>query len=512
MCDAMYKDLLISKSISIGCTIGITVVNFILALITQTIAESVGYNDVSEKYTAIMVCTFVSSYINTAMIPVLTFADLRFAPDLIAWIPLRQNFTDFTTDWYIKVGHQLVSIVILQGFIPWISTAVSLIMYFISKTMDKCNAKHEDKHTTDPYNYTSQTNPFDYFDLYAGPRYNLHNTYAKMLLVVYISFTYAIILPMMIPLCCFTLFSIYVIEILMLTYWYRRPPPYDAKLYNRAIELLKFVPIPMFAIGYWGLSNVQMFHDTPMIKQFSNLDGRPLHWILPRFTGITDLNQAHFVLFLLMFWFGRITFAKLEYILFPPEEDEDDMEENIPHYWHAINGRDQKDWFVQADYERKQLGIKKISAKAFKRLQTTKRLEKVMGSDDQLKKMYKASDPTIVSMVNYDITLNSFYQNKLRFMTVYQRDPPAPFTDLWKRGMRMCEDSQWIDNDLITRYLCVAQEIEAMIEVEDGEVRCPDIDNLTVIKLTGKNRLYDQINQPKNANSSGDINTSLLES
>ena len=34
-----------------------------------------------------------------------------------------------------------------------------------------------------------------------------------------------------------------------------RPPEYDDEEYRKALEILKAAPIPMFAIGYWAMTN-----------------------------------------------------------------------------------------------------------------------------------------------------------------------------------------------------------------------------------------------------------------
>ena len=91
-----------------------------------------------------------------------------------------------------------------------------------------------------------------------------------MLLIIYMAFTFGILLPILFPICAFALFSIYVLDVIMLTYWYRKPPNFSEELYLKALKILKYAPIPMFAFGYWGLSNVQMFNNIPMKINFPN--------------------------------------------------------------------------------------------------------------------------------------------------------------------------------------------------------------------------------------------------
>jgi hypothetical protein len=69
-------------------TIGINVVNYLLASFTKWYAHFVGYDTLSEKYSTIMVCTFISSFVNTGIITLLTNADFTFAPFPFNFIPI----------------------------------------------------------------------------------------------------------------------------------------------------------------------------------------------------------------------------------------------------------------------------------------------------------------------------------------------------------------------------------------------------------------------------------------
>lgn len=136
-----------------------------------------------------------------------------------------------------------------------------------------------------------------------------------MLLIIYMAFTFGILLPILFPICAFALFSIYVLDVIMLTYWYRKPPNFSEELYLKALKILQYAPIPMFAFGYWGLSNVQMFNNIPMKINFPNLPGNPQHWSLPNY----KLNQAHLCFLILLFWFIRVFIQRI--ILFFKEND-----------------------------------------------------------------------------------------------------------------------------------------------------------------------------------------------
>lgn len=80
-----------------------------------------------------------------------------------------------------------------------------------------------------------------------------------MLLIVFVAFTYGLLMPMVFPIAAFSLFNIYVVETIMMAYFYNIPPMYDEQLYVKALEILQYAPIPMFFLGFWGLTNPEIF-------------------------------------------------------------------------------------------------------------------------------------------------------------------------------------------------------------------------------------------------------------
>ena len=105
-----------------------------------------------------------------------------------------------------------------------------------------------------------------YLNLYAGPEYLMHFKYSSVLVQVFVSFMYGMFIPLLFLTTLFGIFNMYVVERLCLAYYYKQPPLYDAKLNLAAIKILKGAPILMFALGYWFLSNRQIFFNEPYDK------------------------------------------------------------------------------------------------------------------------------------------------------------------------------------------------------------------------------------------------------
>lgn len=118
---------------------------------------------------------------------------------------------------------------------------------------------------------------FGYVELWAGPEFLLYAAYSKVLLIIAVTFTYGLMLPILFPICAFGLINIYIVDTLMLTYWFKRPPMYDDMLYKKALDLIRYFPLPMFLLGYWAMSNGQMFKNVALSRSFINAGGNPHH-------------------------------------------------------------------------------------------------------------------------------------------------------------------------------------------------------------------------------------------
>lgn len=85
-----------------------------------------------------MVCTFVTSYVNTAIIPLVTSANFIYAPWPWNLLKINEVYTDMTENWWLKIAPGIVTTTLLQAFVPWISAGVSIIMFYVFKFLDQC--------------------------------------------------------------------------------------------------------------------------------------------------------------------------------------------------------------------------------------------------------------------------------------------------------------------------------------------------------------------------------------
>jgi len=94
----------------------------------------------------------------------------------------------------------------------------------------------------------------------------MHYKYSSILNVTFVTFMYGLGIPILFPIAFVFFCFLYILERLLITYYYKRPPMYDEKLIKRALEILQWAPVLMAAFGYWIMSNKQLFGNTLFVQ------------------------------------------------------------------------------------------------------------------------------------------------------------------------------------------------------------------------------------------------------
>lgn len=66
---------------------------------------------------------------------------------------------------------------------------------------------------------------------------------------------YGLAIPLFFPIALLYLIIMYIVEKLLITYYYQKPPMFDEKLYLSALSTLKWAPLFMMTFGFWMFSN-----------------------------------------------------------------------------------------------------------------------------------------------------------------------------------------------------------------------------------------------------------------
>lgn len=126
ICHMFFWDGIKALGLTNAVTILVLVINLIIKQLVQFLIARVGYDTESVRNQAVQIVTFVSAFLNTAIIPLMTNADLEFNL-ILSWIPIRMNYSDLDAGWYHELGPQIVKTVFILAFTPYISLIVSLV-------------------------------------------------------------------------------------------------------------------------------------------------------------------------------------------------------------------------------------------------------------------------------------------------------------------------------------------------------------------------------------------------
>ena len=91
LCAQMTKDKLIGRALTMGVTVSVNIVNSILKILVRTLVDMIGYDTDSERVSMIMVVTFISALVNTAIIPLFTNSNIRDGIHLCSHLPGHQS-------------------------------------------------------------------------------------------------------------------------------------------------------------------------------------------------------------------------------------------------------------------------------------------------------------------------------------------------------------------------------------------------------------------------------------
>ena len=83
----------------------------------------------------------------------------------------------------------------------------------------------------------------------------MHFKYAAMLNVIFVTFMYGLLIPLLFPIALIFCIVTYIVERLTLAYSYRKPPLYDDVLSKWTLGTMKYAPLFSLFFGFWAMGN-----------------------------------------------------------------------------------------------------------------------------------------------------------------------------------------------------------------------------------------------------------------
>lgn len=138
---------------------------------------------------------------------------------------LKRLFTgiycNINSYWFLDVGDQIVSSMILNMCVPIITFSIKWTLNFISKIRDSCSKTNENGKKT------KAKTLMGYIDLNIGPDFKIHYKNSYIMNGIFVTMLYGPALPILFPICLAKLCFMYIMERIMVAYFYCKPPMYD---------------------------------------------------------------------------------------------------------------------------------------------------------------------------------------------------------------------------------------------------------------------------------------------
>lgn len=142
-------------------------------------------------------------------------------------------FPDLNAFWFNDIGYMVSSSMIIEAIFPVIEFFFFWLLKWVKLVIDQRRLCCPNN----PYR-TNQKTIAGFEELYSGPEFEIHYKYAYIIDVVFLTCLFGPSMPIFFPIAFFAIFLQYTVERLMIAYWYKRPPIYDARLNRSALYLL----------------------------------------------------------------------------------------------------------------------------------------------------------------------------------------------------------------------------------------------------------------------------------
>lgn len=258
-----YSNLYLS---SVLISLLVVTFNFILRTTIISLIKWIGMKTFSRQYKTTAQMLFLTQFINSAVILVLVHANFENSTFPLVNKIFNGEFPDFTQEWYNKVGSIITQTLVIIGIACPIDC-----LYVIAWTRYK---QYRDTgrwslRQSEPAESNSKT-VAQLVSNYSAPEMLIDYRYAAMMLNIFIAMMFGPGIPILIPIALFNLIVMYILDRLMTVYVYSQPPLFGIQITHATLDTLKWAAILHLSIGYWMLSNLQIFGTVINPKTYAN--------------------------------------------------------------------------------------------------------------------------------------------------------------------------------------------------------------------------------------------------
>lgn len=221
----------------------------------------VGFDKRTNEISMIQILCFFILFFNNALAILLINARFRHLV-FFNWV-FDGDFTDFDGGWYRDVAPFIISPMFIQVIFP--------IQNLIPDFAIQQGLAWFDRRFTNPKLYKTNCNTsVQYADLNSGAEHLLFEKYPRLVNIVMLSMSYAFGLPIFLVLTFICLVASYIVDKIIVAYYHCKPPMYDDTLNLTSVHFLKWGAFFYAAVGYWMISNRQMFNNELNAKEYQD--------------------------------------------------------------------------------------------------------------------------------------------------------------------------------------------------------------------------------------------------
>lgn len=237
-CGPWFIELGTTIGIATGSSVIVTVINLVLQLIIQYLAEFERPLSHTALNSSMIQKAFWAQTLNTGFV---LFVVNYFAPKAlreavlalpgVGFLLFRGPFAELTRGWYALVGVTLVTNMVINMFVPASVTIAKLFVTSLKRWCCRGRVAHQ----------------AELIELYTNPEFDIKVKYAQLLTTIFVTLIYGSGLPLLYFLASIFMFLQFWADKYNLLWGARRPPAYDTKMAKEAIDSM-FYALPLHCV------------------------------------------------------------------------------------------------------------------------------------------------------------------------------------------------------------------------------------------------------------------------
>ena len=182
LCFSIYDDILKQTGFSFLIALILTIGSYIIDATLVGLSRFEKYTDLNMEYASRILKGFLMKYANSGLL--IMVINLRVK--IFSNEPFGK-YDDLTPNWYVTVGYSVVFAYLLKF--------IALIVFTFLRVFLPCMSRCCDRGCSSDISKTKKKSMGQYINLYAGPLFDIDNSYTEILKTVFVMATFGPMMP-----------------------------------------------------------------------------------------------------------------------------------------------------------------------------------------------------------------------------------------------------------------------------------------------------------------------------